>query len=613
MSLARDVLRSSRRLSVALAGEKRALAFVAFATVLDVAYGATNALSFAWLFDKAILPRDGRMLAVVLTILIGGVLTVSAVSVFLDWLVARMAARVGARLRTRLFEHVVHLSPDFFEKSSAGELMTAFGGDVASVEMVIANALFALARSVLTFVVSLVLLYVLDLRLALIATAVLPLCLVYARLAGGRATRAAAERRDAEGRAQGAVAEMLDMHEVVRSCALEKSLLARYVEKIELVLARSARASFLGTMVPRSSAIAINLLELMLLGLLSVFAFRGAISVGTVLSFHSLFMQTSIAMVGVTQIVPALVNVGVSFGRIDGILGAAPRVADRPGAEPLGRLGRRVDLVGVRFAYDGGPTLLDGLDLSIRCGEFVAVVGRSGCGKTTIGNLLQRFYDPVGGAVRFDDVDVRDVTQASLRGQIGHVMQAPLLFDASIRENVRFGRPGASDEDVLAACRAAHVDEFVSSLPNGYDTPVGEGGSLLSGGQRQRIAIARALVRDPALLVLDEATSALDADTEQAVMRSLAAGAPARTLVVITHHLRTVTAAHRIFLVDGGAVAEEGTHAELLALGGLYARLWSMQETDPEPRDADAMVRASRVPRSSSVHGRGMAGAATER
>lgn len=601
MSLGRGLVRVSRRLARTLAGERRALAFVGFATILDVAYGATNALSFSWLFDKAIIPRDGTMLALVLSMLISGVLAVSALGVFQDFLVARTTARVGAKLRGALFERVVALSPDFFEKVPAGEVMTTFGGDIAGVEAVVGNATVALVRSMLTFVVGLVLMYALDTRLALVATALLPLCLVYARFAAARASRAADERREADASALGAVAEMLDMQDVVRSCSLERSLVARYAEKVQHVLARSTRASFLGTMVPRSSAIAINVLELMLLGLLAVFAFRGAITVGTVLSFHALFMQTSVALVGITQIVPALVNSGVAFDRIDRILEAQPRVVDRPDAKPLAPLRRRIDLVGVRFGYDDGPQILADLELSIRMGEVVAIVGRSGSGKSTIGSLLLRFIDPLAGEVRFDNVDIRSVTQDSLREQIGYVMQAPPLFDTTLRENVRLGRPDATDEEVEAACRIACVDEFVDSLPNGYETRVGERGSLLSGGQRQRVAIARAVVRKPSVLLLDEATSALDPETEQKVMRALAAGSPGRTLVVITHHLRTVTAAHRIFLVEGGLVVEEGTHAELLAQSGLYARLWASQEANPEPREIGVPRRPSLLAGPSSL------------
>jgi len=552
-----------------------------------------NALAVAWLVDKAILPRDARVLWIVVGALIAGVLAASTVGVFQDYLLARTTARVGASLRRQLFERTSVLSLDFIERTPAGDVMQTFGADVAAIESLVGGALPALFRAVLGFVVALTLLYALDWRLAVVSTCVLPLALVYARITARRAAMAADERRAAEGRAMGAVAELLDTHEVVKAFALERSLLARYVAKTEEVLTRSVRASFLGIMVPRSSAIAINVLELLLLALLATFAFQDHISVGTVLSFHALFLQAAIALVGMTMVAPAFVNGRTSFERVDLLAAAAGDVEDPPGARVLAPLASRIDFEGVRFSYREDAPLLRCVDLSIRAGEVVAIVGKNGCGKSTIGNLLMRFQDPDDGIIRFDGLDVKGSTQASLRAQVGYVMQSPVLFDATVRENVRCGDEATSDERIEAACKLACVDTFLPDLALGYETPVGEAGSLLSGGQRQRIALARALVREPKVLLLDEAMSAVDAETEAKIMHSLMASGD-RTLIVITHHLRTITQANHIFVIDEGKVVEEGTHGQLLARRGLYARLWTSQDvTEPrEPKPRRSMTPA---------------------
>src|SRR5581483_6836635 len=278
-----------------------------------------------------------------------------------------------------------------------------------------------------------------------------------------------------------------------------------------------------------------------------------------------------------TQYIPSLVQGLGGFRRIGELFAEEPEVVDRAEAELLPRLSREILFEDVTFAYGDAAPSLRAVNMRIPAGESVAFVGSSGSGKSTALSLLMRFHDPSAGSVSFDGQDLREASQQSLRAQMGVVFQESVLFNDTIRENIRRGRPDATDEEVESAARAAEIHDIVLAQQNGYDTVVGERGGLLSGGQRQRIAIARAIVRDPAILVLDEATSALDAATEAAINATLARVAQGRTTVSVTHRLSAAAGADRIFVLEQGELVESGSHQELLAAGGIYAMLWSRQ------------------------------------
>src|SRR5438046_581452 len=283
------------------------------------------------------------------------------------------------------------------------------------------------------------------------------------------------------------------------------------------------------------------------------------------------------------KVVPSLITATGGLQRIEDLLTRRPRVVDARGAQHLPRLAKEIRFEDVSFSYNGEQRQLDHISFTILAGETVAFVGPSGAGKSTILSLLARFYDVTTGAVTIDGHDLRRVTQESLRAQIGLVFQDTFLFNATIRDNIRMGKLDAADAQIEAAARAAEIHDLIMSLPRGYDTPTGELGAWLSGGQRQRIAIARAILRDPAILILDEATSALDPATETAIIATLKRIARHRTVVAVTHRLAAIHHADRIFVVDSGCVVEDGRHHELLHRGGLYHELWWKQshgETD---------------------------------
>jgi ATP-binding cassette subfamily B protein len=330
-------------------------------------------------------------------------------------------------------------------------------------------------------------------------------------------------------------------------------------------------------MIERSAAVGIHILQVLILGLGSYLAYRGDISIGSLAAFQALFLSLSYSLSYVTQYVPTLLLAAGGMRRIEELLAEEPQVIETGGASPLDEAAREIAFQDVVFGYDGDQVSLDRVSFRIPHGASVAFVGSSGSGKSTVLSLLMRFYDPRQGRVILNGRELQGISLDSLRASFGVVFQENFLFNTTLRENIRLGRPAASDAEVQAAASDAEIHEFIASLPQGYDTPVGERGGRLSGGERQRIAIARAILRDPPVLVLDEATSALDPATEAALNATLARVGRGRTVVSVTHRLQSVTAADHIFVLDHGRLVEEGSHAELLDQGGAYRRLWEKQ------------------------------------
>jgi ATP-binding cassette subfamily B protein len=377
---------------------------------------------------------------------------------------------------------------------------------------------------------------------------------------------------------------------VIKAFGLELSALAGFSQRNAGLFDSAVRVSFLSALVERSAAVGILMLNVLIIGVGAYWAFRGAISVGTLVSFETVFLTLSYSLSYVSQFVPSLVQAAGGLGHIQGLLDQQPRIVDAPGAKPLPRMTSDLTFGDVSFSYTGEQLNLCELNLRIARGEVAAFVGPSGSGKSTLLNLLLRFYDPLRGSVSIDGHDLRDVTQESLRAQIGVVFQENFLFNTTIRENIRMSAPHSTNWEVEAAARAAEIHDFIVSLPQGYDTMAGERGGRFSGGQRQRIAIARAILRDPAILILDEATSALDPASEAAINATLARIAQGRTVISITHRLSSVINADQIFVLNHGKLAESGRHEDLLELGGIYWQMWRKQRGSKFLESKDAQI-----------------------
>jgi ATP-binding cassette subfamily B protein len=426
-------------------------------------------------------------------------------------------------------------------------------------------------------IVSTILLFVLDWRLALAAMLIWPLCLVGPRILAPRASDASDRRKEDEADAVSTIQENIGAQAVVKAYGLEGLALSSFQIRNSALLRSSVRLSFLSGLMERSAGTGILVLQVLIVSAGAWMAFHSYITIGTLISFQALFLMLAYGLYNIAQFIPTMVQAGGGMRRIEALLAEAPRVAEVAGANPLPRLSDRIEFHKVGFTYDGVQKNIEGVDILIPAGTSTAFVGASGCGKSTILNLLMRFYDPSEGSVEFDGRGVHTATVQSLRSQLGVVFQESFLFNTSIRENIRCGRAGASDEEVVEAARAAEIHDFIMGLPQAYDTMAGERGSRFSGGQRQRIAIARAILRRPAVLLLDEATSALDVSTESAINETLARVARGCTVVSVTHRLASVEHFDRVYVLNRGRIAEQGSHGDLMRRGGVYARMREKQ------------------------------------
>jgi ATP-binding cassette, subfamily B, bacterial MsbA len=523
-----------------------------------------------------------RILAL-LPFVIVGVALVKGVAYFGQfYLMGMVAQRVIADLRNAMFDHLLRLSPAFFARRHSGDLMSRFSADVQSVETAVSYAVSSYLRDGLTIVVMLLNCFVLDWRLSLMAFVAVPVTLLPIVRFARRLKRVTQQSQSALGRISERVQEALSGLRVVQVFGAERFESARFAEENRRWIGIMRRSFVV-------RALSSPLMEVMAaIGLSVAIAWvggrilRGELEAGKFFSFVAavLLLYTPVKQLG--KVGQIALQGGAAAERIFEILDARSGVPD-DGTLVLAPFAREIAFQGVHFDYDGRPVLA-GVDLTLRKGEVVALVGASGGGKTTVANLLPRFWDVTGGRITIDGVDVRAVTLASLRAQLAVVSQETVLFNDTVRANIAYGRPGVSDEEVERAARMAHAHEFIAALPQGYRTVVGEKGVLLSGGQRQRIAVARAFLKDAPILVLDEATSALDAESEREVQRALeelmgsgAAGGP-RTTLVIAHRLSTVRGADRIVVLAGGRVVEAGRHEELLERRGEYARLHRLYE-----------------------------------
>jgi ABC-type multidrug transport system fused ATPase/permease subunit len=536
-------------------------------------------LGFRYFVDEILIPgASTRDLFVFTAVLSAFFLAGTLVALRRTYLASRLSEQIGVDLQERMFAHMQTLSHGFFSRVRGGDLLSRFTRDLTVVQQAIVTLITGGVALLVSAAAAFVTLALLNAYIAALVASVLPLYIIAHLVLHTRFRRLAYERQAQAGESTAVLQESTAAHDLIKAYGGEERALAAYKVRLDRMLQTAYRLVLTGSWLQASVGLMTAVAQIEILCLGGYLVIKGHMSLGTLLAAISLapaVMQPVNQLSQTTQQAQAAAG---SMSRIQELLDEPPGIDDRPGAVTLERPTEEIALDGVTLAYGPGRPALDSVSLKIPIGAHVAFVGPSGAGKTSLLNLLLRFWDPTAGRVLIDGHDMRDVTVDSLRRQFGVILQDTFVFNTTVRANIAFGRPDATDEQVVAAAEAARLHDFIASLPAGYETVLGDRGVRMSGGQRQRLAIARALLRDPAVLILDEATSALDARTEAELRRSLADAGEGRTVVSISHRLTSVVASDQIFVLAGGRLAEQGTHEELLAAGGLYRQLWTEQQ-----------------------------------
>jgi ATP-binding cassette, subfamily B, multidrug efflux pump len=530
--------------------------------------------------DRGLVHHDQAVVLYAVLGLVGIAIARGLLNFTQGYLAERASQGVAFDLREGLFERIQRLSFSYYDRAQTGQLVTRLTNDVELVRTFVGTGVIQLGASLLMLIGSMVLLFVTNARLAAVALAsILPIFWLLKKFIG-RVGPVFGRMQTALSKLNGVLQEDLHGLRVVRAFSAERREEARYGAlnteirdlNVEVIHAISLNFPFVNLFG--------NLGTLAVVGVGGLLIFGGDLSIGELIAFNSYLAFLLLPIVTMGFLSAMMARAGQSAVRVFELLDAPIEVQDAPGATPLAPVVGRVELDGVRFRYAGAEReILRGVSFTVEPGQLVAVLGTTGSGKSTLINLVPRFYDVTGGAVRIDGRDVRDATLASLRSQIGVVLQDALLFSGTVRDNIAYGRPDATQAEIEAAAEAAQAAGFIRELADGYATVIGERGVGLSGGQRQRIAIARALLTDPRVLILDDSTSAVDAETEMAIQAALdrLMRAADRTAIVIAQRITTVRDADLIIVLDDGVVAARGTHAELSETSKLYREILGSQ------------------------------------
>src|SRR6478752_7064765 len=556
-----------------------------FSVLVLIAFGAILGMVSPFLLrdilDHAIPENNDQLLMALVAGMIGISILTAILGVGQTWLTNVVGQRVMHDLRTQVYRHLQRLSLAFFTKTRTGEIQSRIANDIGGVQSVVTSTAASIVSNVTTVIASVVAMFLLDWRLALFSLALLPFFVYLARRVGDQRRKITTVKQGAMADISALVQESLSVSGILLGKTMGRG--AELADRFDRESANLADLEVRSRMAGRWMMSAIQTSFAVMPALVYLFAglAPGAASIGTIVAFTTLQTRLFFPVQSLLSVAVDIQTSTALFERVFEYLDL--KVDIEPGSKTLDGVRGEVHFDGVWFRYGDEWTLQD-VDLTVPAGTRTALVGETGAGKTSLGYLAARLYDPERGAVTIDGTDLRELSFDALADVVGVVSQETYLFHASVRENLRFAQPSATDAEIEDAARAAQIHDTIAALPDGYETVVGERGFRFSGGEKQRIAIARTVLRNPPVLVLDEATSALDVATERAVGEALERLAEGRTTIVIAHRLSTVREADQIIVLDDGEVAERGTHEELLALGGRYAALVA--------RDSDVGVRS---------------------
>lgn len=542
--------------------------------IFESVFDSTMRMSLKFIIDGAIIPKNYGLLVATLLVLGVGAIIYTFIGLLGDFWGAKFGILISNNIRYSLYEHIQKLSMEFSSRRSAGDIINCFIADVEKVENGLRLGLSVIVLDISNIILSSIFLFSLNWQLAVVSCIGLTFCTLIPIKISGLATKSGYSLREKEGKIANIVEENIQSKSVIKIFGLQEKKLKELSNHLNSLKQVYVRAKFISYLVQRIPTLSFVLLQLVILSVSAVMAYWNWISVGTLVSYQVLLAGLNLNITGFSWTLPYIIEGTAAMQRLSVLLAEVPQVQEASNAIELAPFSREIRFDSVTFSYSKQKGGIKNLSLNIDKGDFAVFVGSSGAGKSTIVNLLIRFYDPDSGCVLFDGVDLRQATENSLRSQIGLVSQDVILFNCSVRENIRMGCLEATDEQVEAAAKAAEIHDFILTLAQGYNTPLGERGGQLSGGQRQRIALARALVRNPAILILDEATSALDPVTEAGIFATLSRIASSCTVIVITHRITQAVQADVIFVLDSGNIIAAGSHTDLLKQGGLYTTLW---------------------------------------
>ena len=521
--------------------------------LFEAAFESSIRISLKFIIDSAIIPQNYRLLVLILLLLGGGAILFVFIGLLGDFWATRFSISVINNIRYSMFERLQSLSMEFFGRRSVGDIVNCFSVDTEKVENSL-NYGLVMILELGSILFSAIFMFSLNWQLGLISCIGLTFCILAPAKIGQTATEQNYQLREQEGQIANVVQENILSQSVVKIFGLQARTINNFSKNLHKLKKVYVQAKFSSYLVQRIPTLVFVFVQLAIISIGAVMTYWNWITVGTLVSYQVLLVGLNLNILSFTFSLPHLIDGIAAMQRVHLLSAEVPQVQDAPDAIELPQFKSEIYFDDVSFSYSSDRGGVKNLSLKIRQGDFAVFVGHSGAGKSTIVNLLARFYDPDKGRILFDGIDLRDCTVRSLRAQIGLVSQEVILFNGSVRENIRMGYLEASDEEVEAAAKSAEIHDFILTLPQGYDTPVGDRGGQLSGGQRQRIALARALVREPAILILDEATSALDPATEAGILATIERITQKRTVIFITHRMAHALRADVMFVMENGCL-----------------------------------------------------------